>query len=93
MLQHDTKLDLDEKILEYEHSKIREEHTEKKYRMAMGEITELTNKLLENEEDLETIMEKYKTTVDLVSKYQTTIEDLERMSSTKLNVGKWSSNK
>ena len=75
--QNDLEIDLDEKILEYENSKRREKCTEKKYRKVMGENSELTNKLLENEEDLEAIMEKYKTTVGLVSQYQSTIEEME----------------
>ena len=47
----------------------------------MEENKELSNKLLENEEDLEAIMEKYKAAVDLVSKYQSTIEEMDILSS------------
>ena len=79
MSQNDLKMDLDEKILDYENSKRREKCTEKKYRKVLEENSELSNKLLENEEDLETIMEKYKTTVELVSQYQATIEEMESL--------------
>ena len=81
MVQNDLRLDLDEKILDQENSKRREKYTEKKYRQIMEENTELSNKLLENEEDLEAIMEKYKAAVDLVSKYQSTIEEMDILSS------------
>ena len=81
MLQSDLRLDLDEKILDQENCKRREKYREKKYRQVMEENTELSNKLLENEEDLEAIMEKYKAAVDLVSKYQSTIEEMDILSS------------
>ena len=77
MLQSDLRLDLDEKILDQENCKRREKYREKKYRQVMEENTELSNKLLENEEDLEAIMVKYKAAVDLVSKYQSTIEEMD----------------
>ena len=80
MLQNEIKIDLDEKILEYENSRRREKYNEKKYRKVLEENSELTNKLLENEEDLEAIMEKYKKTVELVSQYQDTVEQMERLS-------------
>ena len=81
MLQSDLRMDLDEKILDYENSKRSEKYSEKKYRQVMEENTELSNKLLENEEDLEAIMVKYKAAVDLVSKYQATIEEMDILSS------------
>ena len=81
MLQNDLRLDLEEKILDQENSKRRELCTHKNYRKLMEENKELSNKLLENEEDLEAIMEKYKAAVDLVSKYQSTIEEMDILSS------------
>ena len=80
MLQSDLRMDLDEKILDYENSKRSEKYSEKKYRQVMEENTELSNKLLENEEDLKAIMVKYKAAVDLVSKYQATIEEMDTLS-------------
>ena len=80
MLQNDLRLDLDEKILDQENYKKRELYTERKYRKIKEENIELSNKLLENEEDLEAIMEKYKAAVDLVSKYQLTIEEMDMLS-------------
>jgi len=79
-LQNDLRLDLDEKILDQENYKKRELYTERKYRKIKEENIELSNKLLENEEDLEAIMEKYKAAVDLVSKYQLTIEEMDMLS-------------
>merc|ERR1711994_136946 len=78
-LQNDLRLDLDEKILDQENYKKRELYTERKYRKIKEENIELSNKLLENEEDLEAIMEKYKAAVDLVSKYQLTIEEMDML--------------
>jgi len=74
-LKKELLLDLEEVKLEKKNCENREKILERKYKDKMDENLSLSNQLIENEENFDDMILKYKTSINSISQYQRIIED------------------